>query len=598
MPTLSNSQNTFQPSERESEYFDDSRRLTGPNLFFASTGAVLEAFGPAMKDAAAHVRWRAHVSALCDALAWTTSETVVRVHHASTSLALSAPIDQLFTATEVNEWAWETATAEAHPDLNISNALDGAPNDVGDFNAAVARLKSRAASERNPALRALIDAAKARNVQCYVDDETVSVGSGAGSKVVSPRNDGALKVIDWRGVSDIPVVLVTGSNGKTTTTRLIAAFAAAHGWTPGVSSTEGVVIGGEQVTTGDYSGPAGARTVLRDTRVQCAVLESARGGMLRRGLAVSHADVAVVTNISADHFGEYGIDNLDDLSDAKLIVARGLKASGTLALNAEDPVLMRRSGHLWPKAAVFAGVFDHALLHKKQAEGGLVCGVRDGELLLANGEEVFSLGSVIDMPLTAQGAATYNIVNIAAAVIAGFALGINHETISTVLTTFGEKRHDNPGRLEQWNIRGVHVLIDYAHNPAGLNGLVAVANAKRALGSRMGLLLGQAGNREDADIVALARAAAKAKPDYIVLKDIEGFLRGRTPGEVPSMLSNALIGAGFQASSIETELNEFAAAKKIFQWARVGDVVVLPMHGTVARQAMRDWLDALETSER
>jgi cyanophycin synthetase len=217
-------------------------------------------------------------------------------------------------------------------------------------------------------------------VQCYIDDDIASVGSGAGSKIVALESDDALKRLEWRGISEVPIALVTGSNGKTTTTRLIAAMAKAHGWTLGYSSTEGVVVGGAQITTGDYSGPVGARTVLRDTRVQCAVLESARGGMLRRGLAVAQADVAVVTNISADHFGEYGIDNLDDLADAKLIVSHALKVTGTLVLNAEDPVLMRRSSHLWSKTAVFSSVLDHELIRQKQAEGGLVCGVRDGVL--------------------------------------------------------------------------------------------------------------------------------------------------------------------------------------------------------------------------
>lgn len=586
----------FQPSERESEYFDDSRRLTGPNLFFASTGAVLEALGPCAHDPAAHTRWRSLATKMCESLGWDASgkmmEAVVRVHHASTSLALSAPIDQLFTATEINEWAWETATAEAHPARNISNSFDGSGNDVGDFDAAVARLRERCAAERNEALRELMRATKAHGVACYVDDEVVSVGSGAGHKIVSLQNDDAVKRLEWRGVSEVPIALVTGSNGKTTTTRLIAAFAAAHGLTPGYSSTEGVVVGTEQVTTGDYSGPAGARTVLRDARVQCAVLESARGGMLRRGLAVSSASVAVVTNISADHFGEYGIDNLDDLADAKLIVSHGLREDGVLVLNAEDPVLMRRSSHLWPKAAVFACDWQNDLLRKKQAEGGSVCGVREGRLILASRHVEHDLGPVVDMPLTARGAAHYNLANIAAASLAAFALGIEPETIRACLKTFGAKREDNPGRLEHWQIRGVNVLIDYAHNPAGLKGLIAVANSLRNASGRLGLLLGQAGNREDADIISLARAAAHAKPHKIVLKDIEGFLRGRAPGAVPTILSNALIGAGFQASHIETILDEFAAAKVLVEWAKAGDVVVLPMHGTVARQAMRDWLDS------
>lgn len=582
--------------ERESAYFDDSRRLTGPNLFFARTGALLEALGPASKDAAAHARWRTHVQALASALGWGNVETVARAHAASTSLALSAPLDQLFTATEVNEWAWETATAEAYPECNISNAVsaDGVEivNNIGDFTASLARLRARSENERNVDLTSVMAMADAHGLRCCADDNVVSIGSGAGCHAMSMNEVENLKRLDWCGVSDIPVALVTGSNGKTTTTRLIAAIATAHGWTPGICSTEGVVIGGAQVTTGDYSGPVGARTVLRDRRVQCAVLESARGGILRRGLAVTHANVAVVTNVSADHFGEYGIDNLDDLADAKLIVARALAADGILVLNAEDPILMKRSSHLWLKSAVFSSVWQNDHLQTKRAQGGMTCGVNAGRLLISRGESVHDLGEMTKMPLTVQGAATYNIANIAAAALAAYLLGIAPETIATVLQRFGQARADNPGRLERWQQQGVEIIIDYAHNPAGLAGLLGIASSLKKAGGRMGLLLGQAGNREDGDIAELARRAAAYQPDMVVLKDISGFARGRASGEVAALLHHAMIAAGIDAARINIKLDEFAASKLLVAWSRAGDVIVLPMHGTLARQAMRDWLDA------
>jgi cyanophycin synthetase len=578
--------------ERTSEYFDDSRRLTGPNLFFLSTGAVLEALGVAAKDAAVHARWRVHVVTLTNALGWGEVTTVVRVHNASTSLALSAPIDQLFTATEVNEWAWETASFDEHPTLNISNAIGDTPNDVGNFDQALARLQQRCDAERNDALRALQAAAHSHGVECYVDDESVSVGSGAGSKTIALEDINGLKVIDWRGVSEIPIALVTGSNGKTTTVRLIAAMAKAAGLAPGYSSTEGVFIANVAVTQGDYSGPAGARLVLRDSSVTCAVLESARGGMLRRGLAVRRANVAVVTNVSADHFGEYGIDDLDDLADAKLIVARSLGDNGVIVLNADDPVLMRRSSHLWPKMAVFAIDYQSPLLQQKRREGGMTCGVEGGRLILSIADATHDLGSIADMPLTANASATYNIANIAAAVLAATVIGVAPAIVAARLATFGGARQDNPGRLERWHIGGVTVLIDYAHNPAGLIGLMNVANQIRAAHGRLGLLLGQAGNRENVDIEALAKTAARYQPDLIVLKDIEGFLRGREAGEIPAMIEKTLISEGVKRANIRTELSEFAAAKVLVEWARASDVIALPMHGTVARQAMREWLDA------
>ncbi len=152
--------------------------------------------------------------------------------------------------------------------------------------------------------------------------------------------------MDWGALADIPVALVTGSNGKTTTTRLLAAMLARAGYTPGYTSTDGVWCAGHEVDHGDYSGPVGARLVLRDRRVTAAVLETARGGMLRRGLATHRAHVAIVTRVSADHMGEYGIHTLDDLGEAKLIVARALVPGGRLVLNAEDDTLVRLASSL------------------------------------------------------------------------------------------------------------------------------------------------------------------------------------------------------------------------------------------------------------
>ena len=578
--------------ERESLYFDESRRLTGPNLFFAASGAVLEAHGPAAHSAIAHQRWRHYVEHLGVALDWHATECVARIHKTATSLAVSAPIDQLFTATEVNEWAWETATAELHPELVVSNAVADVSNDIGNVDAAIVRLRARAREERNPGLGVLLEGAAANGLAVFHDVDTISVGAGSGSRSWPLDGLPTVAMLDDASLHNIPVVLVTGSNGKTTTVRLIAAMADAAGMHAGYSCTEGVFVAGEEIFCGDYSGPMGARTVLRDARVQCAVLETARGGMLRRGLAVNRADVAVVTNISADHFGEYGIDNLDDLADAKLIVANVVAEQGVLVLNAEDPVLMRRSSHFCSKVAVFAGDWNHPIIADARAAGRSVCAVRDGRVCMVHDGSTSDLGGITQMPLTAGGSATYNVGNIMAAALAAAAIGVAPANIALVLARFGATRFDNPGRLERWNIDGIHVLLDYAHNPAGLAGLMHVANdLQRAQGGRIGLLLGQAGNREDDDVQALARMAAACAPDMIILKDLDGMLRGREPGAVPAIMLDTLLEAGFDVQRTQTILDEFAAAKALFVWAKAGDVLVMPMHGVAPREALREWLD-------
>ncbi len=202
------------------------------------------------------------------------------------------------------------------------------------------------------------------------------------------------------------------------------------------------------------------------------------------------------------------------------------------------------------------------------------------------------------MPLTMAGSARYNIANIAGAALLAALAGVEADAIASVLAEFGSRRQDNPGRLERWNIAGASVFLDYAHNPEGLAGLLEVASrVRQAGGGRMGLLLGQAGNREDAAVIELARAAAAAKPDLVVLKDLEGYLRGRTPGEVPLLLHAELRRQGLPETALRTVLPEVEAAKEIVAWSRPGDVLVLPVHNLAARAALVDWLDrAMRTS--
>ena len=331
--------------------------------------------------------------------------------------------------------------------------------------------------------------------------------------------------------------------------------------------------------------------------MQAAVLETARGGILRRGLAVRHAHAAIVTNISPDHFGEYGVHDLSGLADAKLVVARAIAGDGVLVLNADDPLLVAKAAGLGCPLAWFALDHDNPQLSAHRRRGGATCGVSDGVLLLHARGATRELGPVAAMPLTMAGSARYNVANIAGAALLASSLGISQAVIAAVLARFGASRLDNPGRLERWLIADVTVLLDYAHNPEGLAGLLAVAQGLRMqAGRRMGLLLGQAGNRDDAAIRDLARAAAPARPDLVVLKDLEGYMRGRATGEVPKLLHSELTLQGLDPASLRTILDEVEAAQAILAWARPGDVVVLPVHNLAARSQLVSWLDAQQAA--
>src|SRR5690606_9358926 len=347
---------------------------------------------------------------------------------------------------------------------------------------------------------------------------------GLGTSSLTWGND-ALPLPDevpWRSLHAIPVALVTGSNGKTTSVRLLTAIAMAHGWHTANSCTDGLYIDGALIEDGDWSGPGGARALLRDRRAEAAILETARGGLLRRGLGVERADVALVTNVSPDHFGEYGIHDLDGLAEVKLTVARAIDAEGIVVLNADNGLLRRHASDIAAPLAWFSTDDDHPLLQQARDDGRRSCGVRDGRLLLFDGARAHDLGSVADMPLTLGGLAAHNVQNCAGAALAASGLGIPPATIAAVLARFGSRHGDNPGRLQRWILGGgVQVYVDYAHNPDGLQHLLGLVRQAHHPAGRLHLLLGQAGNRSDQAIAELAATAASFRPDHVVLKDMD-----------------------------------------------------------------------------
>jgi cyanophycin synthetase len=371
--------------------------------------------------------------------------------------------------------------------------------------------------------------------------------------------------------------------------------ARAAGYACGHNCTDGLFFNGMLVEADDYSGPAGARATLRHPRVEAAILETARGGLLRRGLATDQALAALVTNISEDHFGEYGVFSLDDLAQVKLTVAKGLRPDGRLVLNAGDPMLLKHGEALRGNTAWFAVDWNCAALQLKLEQGAAVCAVDDGHLSLHADGIVHDLGSIDAMPLSFNGVARYNIENLAGAALCAHVLGFRLEAIKAVLSGFGRANADNPGRLQHWRFQDVRVLLDYAHNPEGMQGFLGIAQAVRGQG-RLAVLLGQAGNRENDDIVKLAECVAQFHPELVVLKDMAGYERGREPGEVPALLRSALMMQGVSDDAVLTRLDEREAVRQILQWARPGDVLALPVHGLSEREAVHALLDAMSAA--
>jgi UDP-N-acetylmuramyl tripeptide synthase len=575
---------------------------------------VLEVVGVSVDDPLL-AAWRARVERVAARLGWHPPQTVVRRHATGASLAISAPCDQLFLATEMNEWALCAALVERDPvrwselePLLVAAAMTAAGNSANPAaslepvikeSAALERFERLAALEANPKLRTLLEVAATHELPHILDDSELTIGGGATGRsfpltALPPAAD-----VPWEELRGIPTAVVTGSNGKTTTVRLLAACARANGWRAGYNCTDGVFLDDEALALGDYSGPVGARLVLRESRAQAAILETARGGILRRGIAVSHADAAIITNVSSDHFGEYGIDDLEGLADVKFAVAALVAPRGSLVLNADDAQLRARADGFvgrfgeYSRLGWFAREADGEILSEYRLRGSPTCGARDGRLYLNHGGVDHDLGLVSDMPLSMGGIATYNVANLAGAALVAFLLGIAATTISAILGRFGARHEDNPGRMMRFDVRGVKVLIDFAHNADGLRGFLKVADHLRSGGGRLGLLLGHAGNRADADIEELARVAAEFRPDLLVVKENEAHLRGRAPGEVPRIIRAELLRLDFPESAAPVRSSEVEAARCAIDWSRPGDVLALPLHSTGARDAVVAILQSL-----
>lgn len=544
----------------------DSRRLTGPNLLWDLEGAVLDVALSEEEARPLTEAWVRQAGRILEAVGWAAEELCVRSFPGGANLGLSAQIDRLYTATEVNEWALEAAVAE----------LAGrAPSDA-DLAEAAARLREETEHERNPTLLALRDAANRRRLSFLWDADYVTLGRGAGSLTWEISNLPTPREVPWSEVSDIPTVLVTGTNGKTTTVRLLAAMVRAAGAVVGTTSTDRVEVDGEVLDQGDCSGPGGARTLLRDRRVEVAILETARGGILRRGLAVTRADAAAVTNVAADHLGEFGINDLAALAEAKLVPARVVRPLGRVVLNADDPELRTRTGNFGAPVVWFSTDPDQPGFDDLLVSGYAGCTVEEGEMVRYGEERRQVIARVDEVPITFGGAARHNIANSLCAIALAGAIGLSLDAMREGLRSFRGTPGDNPGRGNIFEVNGAQVLLDYAHNPHGLAALIAFASGLPA--RRRLIILGQAGDRHEPEIRELARTAWTFKPDLTVVKEMPEMLRGRNAGEVPAILEDELRRLGAPADAVVRATDDLDAARKALAWAGPGDLVLLLVH--------------------
>jgi len=316
--------------------------------------------------------------------------------------------------------------------------------------------------------------------------------------------------------------------------------------------------------------------VLRDRRVEVGILEVARGGILRRGLPIPSATVAIVTNVADDHLGEYGIENLASLADAKMVVAKAVGPDGRLVVNADHPLLLARGRRLRQPVLWFTMDPSHPVLSRHLARGGDAAYLDGDALVAARAGERDVIVRVPEMPIALGGAARHNVANALAAIGGALALGIPNDAIGRALRSFASDAARNPGRANVWPLGAATAIVDFAHNPHGLGAIAAMMAARSA--SRRGLVIGQAGDRSDDAIRALARAAWAMRPDRIFVKELEDYLRGRERGAVPAILAAEFRRLGAPEASLSTHAAELDAARAALAWLRDGDLLLLLTH--------------------
>ncbi len=410
----------------------------------------------------------------------------------------------------------------------------------------------------------------------------IEVNSGPGIRMHThpaegkPRNVGGaiLDMLYPPGArATIPIIAVTGTNGKTTTTRLVAHLFRATGLTVGFTTTDGVYLQNRMVVQGDMTGPFAANVVLSNPTVDLAVLETARGGLLRSGLGFMECDVGIVLNVAADHLGIGGIDTIEQLANVKSVIPQVVKRRGHAVLNADDPLVYGMAERTRGDVVLFSAQpgRSNPLVEQHVEDGGTAATIEEDEtFVVRRGRLCIPIASARDVPLTLGGAARFQYGNILAAVAAAYVQGMRYEDIRSGLLSFFPSPSLTPGRLNLLRVGRGRVLVDYAHNPAAVEGLMDMVRRMPAR-RRIGVVTAP-GDRRDEDLRAVGRRCAGL--DHVILKEDENR-RGRSPGEIAQVIREGLLESGISADQVTTVYSEMDAVEHAVRELGDQDLVVI-----------------------
>ncbi|SET27100.1 cyanophycin synthetase [Natronincola peptidivorans] len=369
----------------------------------------------------------------------------------------------------------------------------------------------------------------------------------------------------------IPIISVTGTNGKTTTTRMLAKILKEKGLIVGTTCTGGVYVQEEEIIKGDTTGPKSAQAILMDKRVEVAVLETARGGIVNKGLGYDIADIGIVTNISDDHLGIDGINTLEEMADVKALIVEAVKKQGYAILNADDAYVDRIAERVRCNIIFFTKGKNNKAVTDHMKSGGKAVFLRDKTICIFDGKKERAVIEVHEIPATFGGVLEHNIENSMAAIAAAHGYGIEEKIIYKALTEFYTDTVNNPGRFNVFNVRNFKVIVDYGHNIEGYNKVLE--GLSKIKENRLIGVIGIPGDRTDISVLKVGEIAGK-HCDYAYIKE-DKDLRGRKAGEVADILKKGCSLGGLNDGYMETELCETSALKKAMENAEAGDIIVV-----------------------
>lgn len=545
-----------------------STRLFGANLFFDEPGSVLDVPVSDHQDELVKL-WFLELHRVLPVIGWESDyKTGSKTYSKGIRFAVSAHFDLLWAATDLVEYIW----------LSVRHKFD-----FGEF-LSLEKAKSHMLpiidKYTNLVYRKVYAEAHRRKLNVFEDGASVAIGSGKYSYIVALEQL-SYDDIPWDSIREVPAVLVTGTNGKTTTVRLTRFICKTANKIVGYCSSDWIMIGDEIIEKGDLSGPSGNQGVMMNQNVEVAVLEVARGGLLRRGILTNFVCAATVTNVSEDHMNEDGVDTLEELAQAKALVYKAVAADGYAVINLDDELMRKNSKILTVKKIYITKDINNPNYASYLADATYVCYTKNGAFYWRDKENDQLVSTFVDTPITVNGHALHNVENALHSIALSFTLGNSIEHIGKALRQYENTAENNQGRANVFKYNGGKIIVDFAHNAAGFEAMINLVRSYVADGGRLGVLLGNTGNRMNLTD-KITDAVIKGKPDFVVIKELTTYLRGTEPGELVRKMQEMLIAKGMDGKHIQQVDNEFDALDVVLSFVKDGDAFLFITHESTA----------------